>query len=140
MKTKLKSISFKMMPSNYRDLVLMHPPRPLHDTIDHDNALAIVMEMAGHELTPDQEDYLEILSELIEIYEGRTDPLRIPRANPLDTIRDLLAAHDLSASDLGRLLGNRALGSKILRGDRKLTVNHIKKLARHFRLDPSIFI
>jgi antitoxin component HigA of HigAB toxin-antitoxin module len=48
--------------------------------------------------------------------------------------------HEMTASDLGRVLGNRALGSKILRGDRRLNLAHIKKLMRHFAVDATAFL
>jgi antitoxin component HigA of HigAB toxin-antitoxin module len=40
---------------------------------------------------------------------------------------------------LGRLLGNRALASLILRGRRQLSKNHIRLLARHFKVSPALF-
>ncbi|HVT79573.1 MAG TPA: hypothetical protein VHM90_02860, partial [Phycisphaerae bacterium] len=134
--------AFAAMPRNYDALVANFPLRPIRDHVDLENATEILDAMAIHHdhFSRDQADYFAVLASLVEGYETLHDPLRIPHAKPLATLRDLLAAHHLSASDLGRLLGNRALGSKILRGDRKLTVNHIKKLSRHFRLDPGIFI
>ena len=46
----------------------------------------------------------------------------------------------MSVSDLGRLLGQRELGSKILRGDRELSKAHIRTLANHFRVTAAMFI
>lgn len=37
--------------------------------------------------------------------------------SPIDMLRYLMEGHDMSASDLGRLLGNRERGPAILRGD-----------------------
>ena len=42
----------------------------------------------------------------------------------------------MTASDLGRLLGNRTLGAAILAGRRNLSKAHIKKLAEHFKVEP----
>ncbi|HVX86560.1 MAG TPA: hypothetical protein VH253_17390 [Phycisphaerae bacterium] len=138
-KTKAKSLPFHAMPKAYSDLVAMHPPRPLHDAIDHDNALAIVMQLAGHDLTPDQDDYLELLSELIENYERRTLP-QPPRTSPLERLRFVVQQAGLSASDLGRLLGNRSLGSALLNGSRELSKTHIRILADTFHLNPAYFL
>jgi hypothetical protein len=60
--TKLK---FAEVPTKYSDLVAMYPPRPLRDEIDERNVEEIVMEMAGHDLTCDQDDYLDLLSDLL---------------------------------------------------------------------------
>ncbi len=46
----------------------------------------------------------------------------------------------MSASDLGRLLGARPLGSAILRRERQLSKANILKLADHFRVDPGLFL
>lgn len=81
--------------------------------------------------------YLEILSRNIESYErdrfsGEHDPL--------ENLRFLLSENGLSASDLGRLLGHRELGSKILKRQRQLTVGHIRKLSEYFRVSPATFV
>ena len=59
---------------------------------------------------------------------------------PLDALKTLLSEHGMSASDLGRLLGNRTLGTAILSGRRALSKTHIKKLAEHFKVEPGLFL
>ena len=46
----------------------------------------------------------------------------------------------VSLDDLGRLLGNRPLGSLILNGKRELSKAHIRKLAEHFAVDPGALL
>ena len=46
----------------------------------------------------------------------------------------------MNASDLGRLLGQRQLGAKILSGDRDLSKAHIQTLAAHFGVSPAVFL
>ena len=47
----------------------------------------------------------------------------------------------LNASDLARMLGVHAsMGSKILKGQRSLTVDHLRKLADHFKVRPELFM
>ena len=46
----------------------------------------------------------------------------------------------MTASDLGRLLGNRTLGAAILSGQREMSKNHVKNLADHFKVDPALFL
>jgi len=81
--------------------------------------------------------YLEILARNIEVYErdrfsGENDPS--------ENLRFLLSENGLSASDVGRLLGHRELGSKILKRQRQLTIDHIRKLADRFHVGPATFI
>jgi plasmid maintenance system antidote protein VapI len=46
----------------------------------------------------------------------------------------------MSASDLGRILGNRTLGPAIIRGDRKISKANAIKLGKYFKLNPGIFL
>ncbi len=46
----------------------------------------------------------------------------------------------MTASDVGRLLGDRSLGPKILNGDRALSKAHIKILAKHFKVSPAVLL
>jgi len=47
----------------------------------------------------------------------------------------------MNSSDLARLLGiHVSMGSKILKGERSLTVDHIKKLATRFHVRPDVFL
>lgn len=60
---------------------------------------------------------------------------------PQARLRHLLAESGMSAAGLSRLLGgSRNLGAMILRGDRNLTVAHIRKLSDHFRVSPELFM
>ena len=56
-------------------------------------------------------------------------------------LRGLLEAQGMSAADLGRLLGLvPGMGSKLLKGDRRLTVEHIHKLSTRFGLPSDYFL
>ena len=139
MKTTSRSMDFRRLPRHYAGLVRMFPPRPIHDKVDLANATEIVDALAGHDLTRDQEDYLDVLSDLLQKYEDEHSPMRRAASTPLERLRFLVEQAEMSASDLGRLLGNRGLGSLVLRGQRQLSKTHIHILAEHFRLDPGYF-
>ena len=94
--------------------------------------------MAGHRLTKDQQDYLAALGTFVANYEDDHDP--VSEGSPLDALRLLMQEHGMNASDLGRLLGNRSLGSLILTGSRELSKSHIRTLARHFGVSPAVFL
>lgn len=134
-------IKFANMPSTYDELVAkIAIPRPIHDAVDYENAMEIVMTMAGHNLNKDQEDYLDAISTMIEKYdaENRLDDVKnVPVAKRL---RDLLETANMNPSDLGRILGNRTLGYKVASGERELSKTHILALAKHFKLNPSYFL
>jgi len=69
------------------------------------NTIEIVMAMAGHKRTRDQDDYL---SEMIFHYDREHDEPR-KRGTPHERLRHLPKEAGMSASDLGRLLGNRGM-------------------------------
>jgi HTH-type transcriptional regulator / antitoxin HigA len=59
----------------------------------------------------------------------------------LDALKYLLKEHGKSAADLSRILDtSRNLGVMILRDERKLTLNHVRTLARHFGVSADVFL
>lgn len=131
---------FRELPKTYRELVSKLPPRPIHDDVDLANATEMIDRLAGFDLNADQEDYLEALSTFVETYEAGRFPMDDSRISPLDALKTLLGEHGMTASDLGRLLGNRTLGAAILSGRRNLSKTHIKKLAERFKVEPGLFL
>jgi len=143
MKKTSKTLPFATLPKDYRHLCNLCLPRPIHDKVGYENALEIAEAMAGFEsrFTRDQEDYFELLTDLILAYEEEQEDAP-EKALPLrERIRSLMESSGWNASDLGRFLGlDATMGNKILRGDRKLTAEHIRKLSRHFSLRAEFFL
>jgi len=130
---------FAVIPKDYSGLCRILTPRPIHDKAELQNVTEITAAMAGYELTADQEDYFDLLCRLIEDYED--EHVAAPKVNALQALQHMLDAHDMSAADLSRLLGgSRNLGAVILRGERKLTLNHVGILARRFRVSSDLFL
>ncbi len=133
--------SFTALPKDYTGLCQRYVPRPLHDAADYSAARHAIEPLLGFEvrLNADQVDYVEAISSFIETYDQTR--VKWPRGNPLDTLKFLLAQHEMSAADLSRVLGSdRSLGPKLLRGERRLTVGHIRTLARRFNIEPGVLL
>ncbi|HEY3760159.1 MAG TPA: helix-turn-helix domain-containing protein [Verrucomicrobiae bacterium] len=140
MKTKHGQIEFSQLPKDYVGLCRLLIPRPIHDKVDCDNVTEISDAMAGHDLSPDQEDYFDLLCRLIEDYE-KEQGLPVPKAKGLEALRHLLEANEMSRADLARLLGvHRTLGGMILRGERCLTLAHVRTLAKRFKVSADLFV
>jgi len=139
MKTTQIKIEFARLPKDYAGLCRILTPRPVHDKTEFQNVTEITDSMAGHRLTSDQEDYFDLLCRLIEDYEkDRVEP---PKVSALEALQHLLDERGMNAADLARLLGvHRTLGAMILRGERKLTLNHVRTLARHFGVSADAFV
>jgi antitoxin component HigA of HigAB toxin-antitoxin module len=131
---------------NYLQLVLGHPLKAIrndaelraaHKAID---PLSVIDE---NKLTPGQADYLFALTDLIWAYEQQHHPLDLRQgdhADGIDLLRMLMEEKGMNASDLGRLLGKRQLGSAILRRERQLSKSHITRLAAYFGVSADLLL
>lgn len=116
-------------------------PQVIKDETDYDNAIEMLDRLTSvARRTRGQDDYLETWSVLVEAYEREKHAIETSDLGPVDILRHLLEASGMNASQLGGLLGNRALGSKVLRGERQLSKAHIRTLAQRFKVDPGLFI
>jgi len=76
---------------------------------------------------------------LIEDY--KKERVDAPEVTAREALQHLLDAHGMTAVDLARLLEvHRTLGAMILRGERKLTLSHVRTLARHFGVSADVFL
>ena len=88
-----------------------------------------------------QELYLETLVQLVTHYEAEHHAINTDDLSGLDSLRYLLEQNDMNASDLAKLLGMHAsMGSKILKGERKLTADHLRQLGERFKVSPAAFL
>jgi len=127
-------------PRKYAELIAEFPLRPLHDDVDYGNALEVAETLVGlARPTEDQADYLDVLADIIQKYEANRYPIGGKR-NPIAMLKKMMDEQGMTGSDLGRLLGNRQLGSLILNGQRDLSKAHIVKLSHHFKVRAELFL
>jgi HTH-type transcriptional regulator / antitoxin HigA len=137
---RARTLTHDDIPESYAELVELFMVRPLRDEVDYHNALAVLDAMAGYEMNSDQEDYFEAVATFVEKYEAEHHALGNQDVTPVELLRSLLEEHAMSESDLGRLLGDRSLGYRILTGERELSKTHIRILAEHFALNPAVLL
>ena len=133
--------NFAAMPGDYAGLCRMFLPRPIHDKAGYENTVEIADVFAGfeHRMTGDQNDYFDLLCDLIEKHDQKT--ARPPKLGALDLLKHLVKEHGLTGADLSRILGKSLpLGPMILRGERKITAAHAIHLGKHFGLRPDAFL
>jgi HTH-type transcriptional regulator/antitoxin HigA len=136
-----KQKTFSTMARNYEGLCRAFLPRPIRDDIDYANTTEVADAMAlwRDDFTPDQADYFDLLCSLIEEYDQKHT--KWPNVSGLNALKHLLSENGLSPADLSRILGgSRNLGAMILRGERKLTVNHLRILAEKFAVSADLFL
>jgi HTH-type transcriptional regulator/antitoxin HigA len=129
------------IPKTYRELCQLYLPRPIHNDAEDAEATAMMNALAVFtRLNAEQRDYLDVLTEFVDEFD-KGKKVRWPKISGLDALKHLLEEHEMSAADLSRMLHtSRNLGAMILRGERKLTLNHVRTLARHFGVSADVFL
>ena len=79
-----------------------------------------------------QMDELDILVTLVEVYEERFYKIDAP--DPIAAIKFRMEQENLQQKDLIPLLGDKSIVSKILNGQRKLTVDMIRNLNQKLKI------
>jgi len=132
----------KRLTSDYFKLVARFPLIPIEDQKHFEEAIVLIDELSvidENRLTTGQAKYLMVLTDLVEQFERATFPMKSPFKDGIDALKYLLEQSQLSASDLGRILGNRQLGAAILRRDRELSKSHIVQLTNYFKVSTDLF-
>lgn len=126
----------------FEQLVELMPPQAIRSDAQYQKTLTMIDRlMSRKKLTQGQALYLETLVQLVQAYEAEHHSIDTSDLRGIDSLRHLLKENNMNASDLARLLGVHAsMGSKILKGERSLTVEHVRKLAARFKVRPELFI
>jgi len=137
---RIKAQSEKL-PAAFRDLVRLFPPQAIHDEIGYANTQEMIDRLTSlANLSAGQSEYLETLTILFEAYENEHERIQARHQSPAHILAFLLESNAMNGSDLGRLLGNRELGPKILSGSRQLSKANIRKIADRFKVDAGLFL
>src|SRR5438270_224710 len=124
----------------YLDLVRRFPLRPLRTDADLDAAVAVIDALIDRPaLTAPEQDYLDVLSDLVEAYESATIPMR--PVGDAELLRFLIEQKRVtqSAAAAGAGIAESTI-SEVLAGKRKLNRTQIAKLARYFHVEPGAFL
>lgn len=124
----------------FEGLVRAMPPRAIKGDRELEATVEVIDRlMAARVLTTGQRLYLETLVQLVQAYEAAHHAIDAPGG--VELLKHLLEENGMNASDLARLLGVHAsMGSKILKGERSLTVDHLKLLAARFKVRADVFM
>jgi len=127
--------------NGYLELVRENPLRVIRSEDEYQRAIATLDSLSdrGNARSGDETEYLLALSVFVERYEQ--DHYPIPAASGLDMLRYLIETRSLTQSDVatGAGLADSTM-SEILAGKRKLSLKHIKSLARFFKVKSAVFL
>jgi HTH-type transcriptional regulator / antitoxin HigA len=125
---------------DYLDLVRQVPLRPIRNDRELDRAIVMIDTLIDRQrLTPAEQDYLEVLGDLVERYEDDAHP--IPDVSEGEVLRFMMDQRNLTQAEIARATGiTESRISEVLSGKRQLTRGQIEKLAAYFHLSPAVFL
>src|SRR3972149_836915 len=135
----LMSIMSKANNDPYLDLVIHFPLKPIRSDAELDEAIKVTdCLLAKKSLLPEEQDYLEVLGDLVERYESQTHPMA--PLSDADILHHLLEARGITQSEAAQSTGIAiSTLSEVLSGKRTLNRDHIGRLARYFNVSPEVF-
>ena len=124
----------------YLDLVRQFPLRPLRTDADLDAAVAVIDSLIDRpRLSAPEQDYLDVLSDLVEAYEAEAVPMR--PVGDADLLRFLIEQKGVTQAEAAAGAGiAESTVSEVLRGKRRLNRAQIVKFARYFHVEPGAFL
>ena len=130
------------LPGRYDGLVALMPPRAITDDVHLDNTIEMIerlMDIAKP--TKGQAEYLKTLVQLTQVYEDEHHAIDVSDISGSDTLKYVMDMSGTSVADVAKLLDvHVTLVYKIRNGERSLTVEHMKILAKHFKVRADVFM
>ncbi len=116
------------------------PLHPIRTDQDLARAKAIIAELIHRDdLDAAEEDYLDVLGDLVWKYESEAHPF--PTVSGEAMLRHLIEARDVTQVEVARGAGiAEPTISAILAGRRALNRDHIAALAKYFEVSPALFV
>ena len=136
-----KAGRFAPPPASYLALIRRFPLRPLASEAELDRATAVMDALLDRgDLDPAEQDYLDVLSDLVERYEEKHHPIPTGDLTDQEMLGHLIEAKGVTQAAVARATGiQESRISEVLSGKRKLTRAQLSKLAGYFRVSPAVF-
>ncbi|OAI46488.1 hypothetical protein AYO45_01725 [Gammaproteobacteria bacterium SCGC AG-212-F23] len=95
-----------------------------------------LMDWTRHHKDKHATSLLNLVASNIAAYENQRYPTK--KITAIDMLKFFMEEHGLGQEDLPEI-GSQSLVSKILSGERQLTLEHIRSLSKRFGVSPNIF-
>jgi HTH-type transcriptional regulator/antitoxin HigA len=130
--------SDRTVPDTYLKLVKRFPLTRIRDDAHLAEAHGIIDRLLQRDLDQGEEDYLDVLTDVVGAYEDEHYP--IPDASEADVLRELMRSNGFSQPRLAKLTGiAQSTISAVLNNVRSLTKDQVGTLAKVFGLSPAVF-
>ena len=125
----------EVAPEDYASLCMIHMPRTIHDKNEFDETVRVMDWIAVQAHNADMEDYAATLADLVTTYEVAND-LRVDfKLTGLELLKEIVNRSGVTQVKLASILGvEQGTVSKIMTGARRITVDHAKRIAKHFKV------
>jgi HTH-type transcriptional regulator/antitoxin HigA len=125
---------------SYPDLLQTYAPRPITTEVRYDAIVAQMNLMIDKgELSLDEQDFLTLLGTLVAAYEKDHYPDEAFELRGVELVKALMAEAGLRQKDLIPIFKTKSIASAVLSGKRRLTVEHINRLATFFNMPHEAF-
>ncbi|HET6879985.1 MAG TPA: helix-turn-helix domain-containing protein [Pirellulales bacterium] len=123
----------------YLGLVATLPLRPIRSDRELDRATKMIDSLLERpKLTKAEQDYLDVLTDLVEKYEAEAYPAQ--PASDAEMLAHLLDARGMSQTELATKVGIAGSTiSEVLHGKRQLRREHVARLAAFFGVSTAVF-
>lgn len=127
------------MRSEYASLLTTTLPSVIRSEAENERYIAVLEELdhKGSRTSAAECRLAELLTLLVEDFEEKHYSLQA--SDPLDVLKELMLDNDLKQRDLLDVFGTPSIISEVLRGKRRLTMEHIRRLSRRFQVSPELF-
>lgn len=121
------------------EMIAHGAPRVIHNDAELEVYTDALFHLTALENPSSSEaEAIELLTLLVERYEQARYP--IPAAEPVSVVRFLIERQHLTQRDLIPQFGSESAVSMFLAGQRKLTLEQVRRLSDRFKLPADIFI
>ena len=134
-----KAINRRPVRDTYLTQVKQFPLRSIADDDELKEAQRVLDALLGEKLDEGAEEYLDVLTDLVEKYEDAAHP--IPDAPPQDVLGLLMESNGVKQTELAKATGVAQSTISALRaGNRPFTPEHMVALGRFFKVTPAVFL
>ena len=112
--------------------------KPIRSERDYEAALDRISELMDIEIDSPEGDELDVLVDLVELYENKQVPMGYP--SPIAAIEFRMEQAGLRPADLASFIGSRAKVSEVLSGKRAITMPMARALHEHLGIPADVLL
>ncbi len=125
--------------SEYASLLTSTLPSVIRSEAENERYIGVLEQLdhKGSRMSAAERRLAQLLTLLIEDFEEKHYALEAGSA--LEVLNELMLANNLKQKDLVDVFATPSIVSEVLRGKRKLTTEHIRRLSLRFHVSPEVF-